>query len=191
MARRATDDTPLPVSKRLTQGKTPPKSRGTRQTPDSIKRDAEALRLKSMGWTYPQVKDHLRFGSASAVQLAVERAVAAIRDEPARVVRAQMLSRLDVATNSAMVALTAVYRAFHAGEPLTYTDDTGTTHPVFDYKPVLEAAMTVARLDERRAKLLGIDAPERTEVSITRVPEFVEGWLASEREKAEKAIGNG
>jgi hypothetical protein len=175
----------MPKATGLKPGKTPPRSRGTRQTPDSIKRDAEALHLKSMGWTYAQVRAHLKFGSIAAVQLAVERAVAAIRDEPARVVREQMLSRLDMATNAAMVALTAVYRSFHQGEPLTYTDpDTKITTPVLDYGPVLDAARTVVKLDERRDKLLGIGVPDRQEISITRVPEFVEGWLAEEKRKA-------
>lgn len=191
MARRSTDDIPLPKQAGLQRGATQKRSRAARQTPDSVARDAEALRLKSLGWTYPQVKEHLKFGSASAVQLAVERAVSSIRDEPARVVREQMLSRLDMATNAAMVALTAVYRSFHQGEPLTYTDpETKITTPVLDYGPVLDAARTVVKLDERRDKLLGIGVPDRQEISITRVPEFVEGWLADEKRKAEEGLNS-
>jgi hypothetical protein len=154
------------------------------QSEDSIERDAEAMRLRTLGWTREQIAGHLHMAPAT-VTIAISRHVGRVLDEPARDIREQMLARLDAAVNAAMVVLTSVHYVFHQGDQLTMVDpETNQPLPVKDHGPILAAAKVVADLDARRAKLLGIDAPERQEVSITQLPSFVEELVKTKRAEA-------
>jgi len=151
---------------------------------ESVERDAECMRLRTLGWTREQIAGHLHM-HVNTVGIAISRHVSRVLDEPARDIREQMLARLDAATNAAMVVLTSVHYVFHQGDQLQMVDpETGQPLPVKDHGPILAAAKVVADLDARRAKLLGIDAPERQEVSITQLPSFVEDLVKRKRAEA-------
>lgn len=156
----------------------------TRQSDEGIRRDAECMRLRTLGWTREQIAGHLHM-HLNTVTESISRHVGRVLDEPARDIREQMLARLDAAVNAAMVVLTSVHYVFHQGDQLTMVDpETKAPLPVKDHGPILAAAKVVADLDARRAKLLGIDAPERQEVSITQLPSFVEDLVARKRAEA-------
>lgn len=156
----------------------------TTQSDDGLRRDAECMRLRTLGWTREQIAGHLSINVATVTE-AISRHVGRVLDEPARDIREQMLARLDAAVNAAMVVLTSVHYVFHQGDQLIMVDpETNTPLPVKDHGPILAAAKVVADLDARRAKLLGIDAPERQEVSITQLPAFVEKLVAEKRAAA-------
>lgn len=145
--------------------KTPRKNR---QTADSIARDAEAMRLRSEGWTLTAISEHLGFGGHGNVVRAIERWTTRTVAEPAEAVRNYLLARLDAATNVAMVALRADVPVLHHGEPVHVTDPrTGQTVWLRDMRTNLAAADRVASLVERMAKLQGLEAPDRMEINVT------------------------
>ncbi len=185
--RRTSQPVPPARTKAVTKSAAPNRGRmkvKTRQSDDSIERDAECMRLRTLGWTREQIAGHLHM-AANTVSVAISRHVGRVLDEPARDIREQMLARLDAATNAAMVVLTSVHYVFHQGDQLQMVDaESGVPVPVKDHGPILAAAKVVADLDARRAKLLGIDAPERQEVSITQLPSFVEELVARKRAEA-------
>lgn len=173
-----------PVSRAKPRGKSASKSMITTQSDEGLQRDAECMRLRTLGWTREQIAGHLHI-STGGVTEAISRHVGRVLDEPARDIREQMLARLDAAVNAAMVVLTSVHYVFHQGDQLTMVDpETKAPLPVKDHGPILAAAKVVADLDARRAKLLGIDAPERQEVSITQLPTFVEELVKRKRAEA-------
>lgn len=151
---------------------------------ESLERDAQAMRLRAAGWTVAAIAAEMGC-EAATVSHRINRHVSSIVDEPAKAVREQMLARLDNAVNRTMQALNATHLKFHQGEPVYIKGDDGKTDvPVVDWGPVLAAADRVESLDARRAKLLGIDAPERAEVSITQLPEHVTAWVAERKAAA-------
>lgn len=151
---------------------------GTMQSPESLDRDRHAMSLRSQGWTWQAISDHLGYGGGGNASVAVERYIKRhIPTETVESVRQQMLDRLDRVTSKALGVLEATHLAYHQGEPLMGPDG----KPVVDNKPTLDAIATVLRVDERRAKLLGVDAPERTEVTVATLPPEIQAWMSSRK----------
>lgn len=111
------------------------------KTPESVERDAEAFRLRGQGWTYQKISDHLALGSEGNARRAIANAVARIDAPVINELRAEQAAQLDYLQQLA----TAL-----AENPET--------------EKQLEAVRTVKQLMERRASLLGLDAPSRVEV---------------------------
>ena len=99
--------------------------------------DTEALRLRSRGYTYQQIADNMGCSKPTAFER-VKRALAAIPAEAAEEYRRLENDRLDT--------LQAI--AMH--EAVT--------------KKSMQAIDRVLHIMDRRAKLLGLDAPTRTEI---------------------------
>ena len=99
--------------------------------------DTEALKLRSRGYTYQQIADHMGCSKPTAYAR-VQRALAAIPAEAAEEYRRLENDRLDT--------LQAI--AMH--EAIT--------------KKSMQAIDRVLHIMDRRAKLLGLDAPTKTEV---------------------------
>jgi hypothetical protein len=99
--------------------------------------DTEALRLRSRGYTYQQIADNMGCSKPTAFER-VKRALSAIPAEAAEEYRRLENDRLDT--------LQAI--AMH--EAVT--------------KKSMQAIDRVLHIMDRRAKLLGLDAPTRTEV---------------------------
>ena len=120
--------------------------------PKARERELEALKYRKLGMSYQQIADRMDMSLAGAYK-AVKRAIARITkeaDDVAEEVRAIELQRLDELT------LTYQPRAMKGDE---------------------KAAKLVIQVMDRRAKLLGIDAPSKQEISgdispvIVRFPE--------------------
>lgn len=105
-------------------------------TPDTAERDAAAARLRSQGLTYQEIAERLGFADPSGARRAVERGLDAIRAEGAEALRELELHRLDLLHQRAWSELTR--------------DDE-------DSQP-LQAIDRLLRIQERRARLLGLDA---------------------------------
>lgn len=148
---------------------------GSVKSPQSVQRDTRALELRSQGWTYRAISEELGYGGTGNAQRAVEAVVAKVPEESAKVVRAQMVEQLDLMTNTALQVLARTHLAYHQGEPLT--DAQG--RPVLDDGPTLKAIDTLGRVLERRAKLLGVDAPERSELAVVQLPPEIQSWVDS------------
>jgi hypothetical protein len=130
---------------------------GTR-SPDTVKRDAELTDLRAKGWTYRQLG--ARYGiSAQAAHLAVQRVLADTIREPAANLRTVELEKLDHEERIAHDVLSARHPVLYQGEDTGYEDD----------GPKLSAIDRLLKIAERRARLLGLDAPQQVESSVTTI----------------------
>ncbi len=130
------------------------------RTPEGAERDAQAVRLRSRGLTYQQISDALGYGDRSNARRAVERAMLATITEPAAEARALELLRLDALHRAAWAVMTTRHPMVSAGRVVR--DHHG--RAVDDVGPVLAAIDRLLRIAERRARLLGLDAPLRAEL---------------------------
>ncbi|MEU9792893.1 helix-turn-helix domain-containing protein [Streptomyces sparsogenes] len=128
-------------------------------TPEGAERDAEAARLRARGLSYRAIAAELGVDLHTAHN-AVKRALAAIVQEPAEDVRRMELERLDALYEAAMGVLEREHVTVSQGKIIYQGDE-----PLLDDGPVLQAIDRLLRIQERRAKLLGLDAATKTQVS--------------------------
>lgn len=138
-------------------------------------RDAQAAELRAKGWTYRRIGEELGLSPSNAHE-AVQRAMDAIPQEAGEAARRLELERLD----QMFVDAQAVLKREHVhvsmgkvirtrvldddGNPIVLDyDDKGAPiykeQPLVDDGPVLHAIDRLLKISERRAKLLGLDAP--------------------------------
>ncbi|WP_413102228.1 helix-turn-helix domain-containing protein [Streptomyces sp. Inha503] len=142
---------------------TPDQSRGGDgrwiRMPETATRDAEAARLRARGMTYRTIAAELGM-DVHSVHDAVKRALKEIVQEPAEDVRRMELERLDFLYEKAIEVLEREHVTVSQGK-IIYQGDA----PLLDDGPVLQAIDRLLRIQERRAKLLGLDAATKTQVS--------------------------
>jgi hypothetical protein len=131
------------------------------RTTDTAQRDAEAARLRSDGLSYQQIADKLGYSHRENARRAVSRALLAIVAEPAEDLRALELARLDQMWIDVLEVLRREHVTVSHGRVI-YSEETG--QPIIDDGPVLSAIDRLLRIQDRRAKLLGLDAPSKHEV---------------------------
>lgn len=127
----------------------------------SAERDAQAARLRAQHWTYQQIADELGYPNRSEAYRAVQRALKAAIREPGEELLALELERLDRLARAAEEVLEAHHVKVAGGE-IVY-DEAG--QPLEDTKPVLEAIDRLLKIQERRARLLGLDAPVKQQIT--------------------------
>lgn len=128
-------------------------------TPETAHRDAEAARLRGKGWTYRRIATEMGYESHTSAIDAVKRALDAIREEPAQEVRTLELERLDSMYAAVMRVLETKHFTVSQGRLIHIGDE-----PLEDDGPVLAAVDRLLKIQERRARLLGLDAPSKAEV---------------------------
>jgi len=168
----------------VTRGKVRP-GQGSVQSEDSVMRDRRAMELGVDGWSNAAIAKELGYRDGASVREAITRHTMKIVDQPARAVREMMLGQLDRAIEAAIaVMLTPSYKIQH-GDLVVVPDplNPGAEITLTDPGPRLAAANTLATLLDRKSKMLGIDPPERQEISITQLPAFVDTWLADKKRK--------
>lgn len=129
------------------------------RTLEGAERDAEAARLRARGWNYTQIGDALGTDRGNAHH-AVQRALAAAVREAADEVRELELTRLDDMYAAVIAVLEAKHFTVSHGKVVYLGKE-----PLVDDAPVLAAVDRLLKIQERRAKLLGLDAATKTEVS--------------------------
>lgn len=129
------------------------------RTADSAERDAEACRLRTLGHTYDQIAAEVGFADRSKARQAVERGLTAIVAEPASELRVLELARLDELWRRAWAILEREHQVVQLGKVVRDRDG----QAVVDHGPTLQAIDRLLKIQERRAKLLGLDAPTRVE----------------------------
>lgn len=144
---------------------------------ESIERDAEAMRLRSRGWTLPAIAEELGYGDEANVRRALKAHTERVTGEAAAELRQTQLEELDRLTAAATAVLEARHVTISNGRVVTLPGaEGGAPVPVEDDAPVLRAAETLLRIQERRSKLLGLDAPVRQDISQSAVVRYtVEG----------------
>jgi hypothetical protein len=121
--------------------------------------DAQACKMRASGATYAEIAAALDLCDVTAAWRAVGRALAATVAEPAAEVRQLELARLDEATAAAFAVLRKDHLAHSHGKVITLDGK-----PVLDDGPKLAAIDRIVKISERRAKLLGLDAPTQVQV---------------------------
>ncbi len=128
-------------------------------TPTGIghrEREARALELRKAGATYEAIAADLGLSNRTAGRRVVVRALQRLTDEPAAEVKALELKRLDALYELAF-AEAAARHLLVRGSDVFDLEDVG---------PKLKAIEVCLTVMERRAKLLGLDAPAKARVEV-------------------------
>lgn len=151
------------------------------RTIETAERDAEIARYK-IGRTYQQCAD--QFGvSKHTAHDAVRRAIDAAVVTAGRDVIAAELIKLDALEETAWAVLRANHIVVSDGRIMVdprAKDGDGEKALLVDSKPVLMAIDRILRCQERRARLLGLDAPVRQEVRVVDSTDAAIEQLAAE-----------
>ena len=126
------------------------------------------MQLRSRGQAYQQISDELGYGHSSNARRAVKKILDGIvvegRDEAIKI----ELDGLDMMTRAVIDVLEAKHYVVSDGRIVYLGDkDDPDRRELLDDGPVLQAVDRLLKIDDRRAKLLGLDAPKRVEVSDT------------------------
>jgi|SRR5215207_3754548 len=132
-----------------------------------LEREARAIELRRNGATYHQIAERLHM-SVSGAALAVKRALDRHVAEAAPDVRKLELDRLDHLHVQALLVLQREHVVVSAGKVVL--DTTG--RPMRDDGPTLQAIRTILTIQERRARLLGLDAPTRVDVKVLTIDQM-------------------
>jgi len=148
------------------------------RTPDSAERDADACRLRNLAMPYDEIAAQMGYADRSAARKAVERAMLLTVQEPAAAQRTLQLGRLDLLFREAWAVLKAEHIAINNGRVIM--NPANSNEPLRDHAPVLAAIDRLLKIEERRAKLLGLDAPVRAELITIDAIEAEVARLAAE-----------
>lgn len=129
----------------------------------TAEREAEAARLRSKGWSYPRIAEELGYKHKADAYNAVKKVLSETVSEAGDEVRAMELVRLDALYAAATEVLERNHVTVSHGKIVAGADG----EPLLDDAPVLQAIDRLLRIQERRARLLGLDAPVKRDVSLT------------------------
>jgi hypothetical protein len=121
----------------------------------------EAARLKALGWSLPEIADHLGLGgdprrAGAAIRRALANTVRVARDEQ----RLLELQSLDELERACWIELRARHILVSNGRIVRDEMDVA----LEDDRFVLETIDRILKIKEHRGKLLGLNAPTRSEV---------------------------
>ena len=134
----------------------------TRST-ETRQRDARALGLRQRGLSYTAIRDELGFSAVSSAHAAVRRAIGDCYREAAGEAVQLELERLDdVYRTLYRVMLTRHPAVSSSGKVVVGGDG----QPMYDDAVNVQAGLAIMRVSESRRKLLGIDAPARSRVTV-------------------------
>lgn len=124
-------------------------------------RDAQAVRLKALGWSLEEIADYLGLNgdptrAGAAIRRGLANTVRVARDEQ----RLLELSSLDELERACWMEMRARHVMISNGRVVR--DDDG--EPYEDDRFVLETIDRILKIKDQRAKLLGLNAPARAEV---------------------------
>lgn len=130
--------------------------------PDNIThRDASAARYRAEGWTYNRIANELGFANPGGAHKAVQRALkASVRDANDTAVHLE-LNALDEMAREVWAVLQRNHVVVSQGRVVELDGV-----PIPDDAPVLAATDRLLKIQERRAKLLGLDMPTRSKVEV-------------------------
>lgn len=141
--------------------------------PDTAAQDARACELRARSFTYQQIADQLGMSKGHAYA-SVQRALRETIQEPAEELRQLELIRLDDLHRAARTVMEATHYVVDRGQVVEWAGS-----PLVDDGPVLAAIDRMLRVQERRAKLLGLDAPQRVSIDAQQIGDDIKGLIAS------------
>ena len=124
-------------------------------------RDAQAVRLKALGWSLEEIAEHLGLNgdpvrAGAAIRRGLANTVRVARDEQ----RLLELSSLDELERACWVEMRARHVMVSNGRVVRDDND----EPYEDDRFILETIDRILKIKDQRAKLLGLNAPARAEV---------------------------
>lgn len=125
---------------------------------DTAQRDAEAARLRMLGVPLREISARLGFKTPSAAWKAIRRAIDAAPAEAGAALRQLEVEKLD---GLERLMWATIGKKRHLAQNGKVVLDPETSEPVTDDTPVFHATDKLLRIADRRAKLLGLDAPTR------------------------------
>lgn len=140
--------------------------------PDITARREEAIRLRNRGATWREVADALGYDSPQSAITDMRRALDQRREQLGLSLdqyREKQLASIDMQRKAVIGVLEAFHYTVNNGMIVTGPDG----NPLLDDAPILRAVDRLKALDEREARLLGLDAP--TSMAGTVVTYIIEG----------------
>ncbi|MFI8448236.1 hypothetical protein [Streptomyces erythrochromogenes] len=128
-------------------------------TLNAAEKAAEAARLRSRGLTYQQIADEVGYTNKGTAYEAVQRVLKEAVTEAGEEVKAVELERLDMMWQAALKVMEARHWTVSQGKVVSLNNA-----PLPDDGPVLQAIDRLLRIQERRAKLLGLDTATRVSI---------------------------
>jgi hypothetical protein len=128
---------------------------------EAARRRAQVVQLRLAGANFEEIGQQLGVSDTRAHQLWTD-ALDRTTKEPTDQWRELELQRLDQLQAAAAEVLQSTHHVIQTGKVVV--DDQG--RPYVDHRPVLAAVNTLVRVMERRARLLGLDAPARVDTTV-------------------------
>jgi hypothetical protein len=128
---------------------------------DSAERDREAARMRTQGHPYREIADTLGYADEAGAHRAVAKILKETVQEAADELRKVEVERLDALLQVAWDVMMREHVAVSGGKVVTVADDEGNEVPLRDDGPTLAALDRVIKIADRRAALLGLDAPQK------------------------------
>lgn len=162
---------------------------------ETAQRDFAAAELRVKGRSLQAIADELGFASKGHAHDAITRAFAALPTAEAEAAKALDLERIDRLIEQAWAVMETAHIAYSNGQVVRHRtgenekdedgldrlDDKGRTIPAYedvrDDGPVLAAIDRIRALLERRAKIIGYDAPARSRIEVI-TPDLIEQRIA-------------
>lgn len=126
---------------------------------ETAERDAEAARLRGRSMSYRAIADAMGYESHTSAMDAVKRALDAAPAEAAPEVRKMELGKLDHMETIVLGVLERLHVTVSNGNVMRLDGQ-----PLQDDGPVLAAVDRLVKIQDRRSKLLGLDAPVKADI---------------------------
>jgi hypothetical protein len=131
------------------------------RTPEQIEKDHRAAEMRSRSMTYEQIGNQLGVTRQAAHQM-VQRAINDIPKDGGEQALAMELMKLDYIERRAFVIATTKHPVISNGGKVVLRSG---GVEIEDDTPILKALDTLLKVSQTRAKLLGLNAPTRTELT--------------------------
>lgn len=156
------------------------------RTVDTAKRDAEAARLKAKGLSYSQIAEVMEYANSGGAYKAVARALAAVPTESVNELRTVAVERLDEALRQVFGVISRRHVLVQHGKVVL---DPRTGEVMRDDAPLLAAVGLLLKIEERRSRLLGLDAPARVDMAVSdETNRTIEAILTEMRAEVEAEV---
>lgn len=157
-------------------------SPGFKRDSKAALRRAEAARLRAERLTYEEIAAKLGYSGRQAAHAAVEQALLETQTEACDALRQVELQGIDLIEIEAWKVLRNTHYVVDHGNVVIYQG-----MPVIDDAPVLQAIDRILKCKDRRAKLLGLDAPTRVEISESTIDDELIRLSAEVNRRAQAA----
>ena len=130
------------------------------RTPEQMAKDHEAAMLRTRSWTYRMIGEHFNVDESTAYNM-VKRAIAEIPREKTEELLASELAKVEMVERKFLEIIERHHAHVSASGKVVYDAD---GKQIVDDGPVIQALAGYLKAGERRAKLLGLNAPVKHEV---------------------------